>query len=332
MCSPSPPPPPDYSGAAREQGLANAEAARIQGRINNPNVVGPYGNQTVTWDGDTPTLTQNLTPAQQALLDSHNQTQLQLGGLAQQGARTAAGIVGTPVDFSGAPAEANAFGGTAMPTALNRNGLPAMPGASGSIRDRVIAAMLSRANPAIDRQAQQTNSDLIARGITPGTEAYTREQDAINRQKNDAQQQAELAGQEASNTAFQQDMGVRQQAVGEQGQQFAQGGQLAQLAQSQQAQGFGQADALRRQYITEMLARRQLPLNEVTALMSGSQVNNPFAMPGYAQNGNVAPAPIFGATQAQGQYGTDVYNAGVSSSNSRTSGIAGLAMAAAYAF
>src|SRR3990167_8402993 len=47
--SPSPPPAPDYAGAARAQGAANVETAKIQGRINNPNIVSPYGSQTVDW-------------------------------------------------------------------------------------------------------------------------------------------------------------------------------------------------------------------------------------------------------------------------------------------
>lgn len=332
MCSPSPPPPPDYRAAAQEQGAANAEAARIAGRMNNPNVNGPYGSQTVTWDGDTPTINQTLTPEQQAILNSHNATQLGMSGLAQQGITTAGGILGKPVDFGGAPSEAGAFNGASLPSTLNRNGLPPMAANSGAIRDRVIAAMLSRANPAIDRQAEQTNSDLIARGIRPGTEAYTREQDAINRQRNDAQQQAELAGEQAANTAFQQDMGIRQQAVGEQGQEFGQGMNVAGARQSQQAQTFGQSDALRRQFISELIARRQMPLNEVTALMSGSQVNNPFSMPGAAQNANVAPAPVFGATQAETGYNTDIHNANVSSRNATTGALTSAAMMAAMMF
>lgn len=47
--SPSPPPAPDYTGAAIAQGAANVETARAQGRMNNPNVYTPYGSQTVTW-------------------------------------------------------------------------------------------------------------------------------------------------------------------------------------------------------------------------------------------------------------------------------------------
>ncbi len=54
----SPPAPPDYAGAAQAQGAANLETAQAQGRINNPNVFTPYGSQSVTWGGGTPTLNQ----------------------------------------------------------------------------------------------------------------------------------------------------------------------------------------------------------------------------------------------------------------------------------
>jgi len=54
--SPSAPAPPDYAGAAAAQGAANLETAKAQGRMNNPNVVGPLGSQTVTWG--TPTFDQ----------------------------------------------------------------------------------------------------------------------------------------------------------------------------------------------------------------------------------------------------------------------------------
>ena len=60
MCNPSPPPSPDYAGAAAAQGAANLEAAIAQGHINNPNVVNPMGTQNVTWNGNQPTITQTL--------------------------------------------------------------------------------------------------------------------------------------------------------------------------------------------------------------------------------------------------------------------------------
>ena len=47
--SPSPPAAPDYAGAAQAQGAANVDTARLQGKISNPNIIGPLGSQTVTF-------------------------------------------------------------------------------------------------------------------------------------------------------------------------------------------------------------------------------------------------------------------------------------------
>ena len=93
--SPSPPPAPDYAGAAREQGAANEATARLQGRINNPNIIGPLGGQTVTFaTNDQPTVTQTLTPQAQATLDAQQRVQRSLAGLGEQGIGTAQNVLG----------------------------------------------------------------------------------------------------------------------------------------------------------------------------------------------------------------------------------------------
>jgi hypothetical protein len=51
--SPKPPPAPDYAAAAKEQGQANLEAARLTARISNPNISTPYGGQRVTFGKST---------------------------------------------------------------------------------------------------------------------------------------------------------------------------------------------------------------------------------------------------------------------------------------
>jgi hypothetical protein len=43
------PPMPDYKAAAKEQGEQNIEAARVSSRLSNPNMVTPFGNQTITY-------------------------------------------------------------------------------------------------------------------------------------------------------------------------------------------------------------------------------------------------------------------------------------------
>lgn len=278
MCSPSPPPAPDYAGAAQAQGQANVEAAQATSRLSNPNLITPYGTQTYqegAGPSDRPTMTQQFSPEQQALYDQSTRVKQLLGGLGEQGATSLQGVIGKNLDYSG---------------------MPAAPGDASATRDKVINAMMSRVDTDIGQQRDNMNSKLIAAGIRPGTEAYDREMTRFDRQRTDALQQAQLAGgQEAS-------------------------------------RDFGLDSERRRQAITEMLSQRQVPLNEITALMSGSQVSNPFAVPGYSQSANVAPAPVFGATSAQGQYDTDVYNAKVGSQNALMGGLFGLGSAGIGAY
>ena len=79
------PTPPDYVGAAREQGTANIAAATQGASLSNPNIISPYGNQTVTYNNTgpngmtQPTVTQTLTPAAQATLESQQEVQRGLG-------------------------------------------------------------------------------------------------------------------------------------------------------------------------------------------------------------------------------------------------------------
>ncbi len=351
----SSPSPPDPVATAQAQGAANEAAARTQGRINNPNVYGPWGSQTVTWDGDTPTLTQTLSDIEQQIYDADAQNRLGLGSLANQGIGSLSDLIGSAVDFGGAPGMGSAFQLGKGPETLDYarmpsmrsafttpTNLPDMPGSSESLRSRVIDAMMGRANERFAQQEDQTNSDLIARGIRPGTEAYAREMERIDQAKNDAYQQAEIGASGIVNDAYNQDLNTRQQAWNEatqgsqlgfgqqqdiyntalaaQGQRFGQQATAEQLRQSGQGQQFGQQGDLRRQFISELLAQRQTPLNEISALMSGSQVNNPFSMPGYAQNAQVQPAPIASLI-------ANNYNQQVGSRNNAMSGLFGLGSA-----
>jgi len=196
----SPPPPPDYTGAALQQGKNNIKMAGIQGAMNNPNVIGPYGTQTTTWSkapkgsglnyAPIPTLTQTLNPQQQALLDQQTKTQGLLGGLATQGATALQGVIGKPVDFSGSPAAP----------------IP------GQVNQQIVNAMMQRPQADYARAVDQSHSDLAAAGIPVGSKAYNTQQDLLGRQLTDAQTQAELAGVNAGNTAFNQGMAARTQA------------------------------------------------------------------------------------------------------------------------
>lgn len=362
MCSPSPPPAPDPVTTANAQGAANEAAARTQGHINNPNVTGPGGSRTVSWNGDDATITNTLTPEEQAIYEQNVQNRTGLGGLANQGITSLQGTIGKPLDFSGAPAGGTAYqpGGalsTFDPRTLGSmpqmyqgasSSLAPIPQASDAIRQQVIDAQMARTNAAIDRDQQAKQAQLIAAGIRPGTEAYATEMDALNRQRNDARQQAEVGATGQANTLFGMDLARRQQgyqegvtdastkfgegmqergaAAGEQAQQFGQQGQAEQLAAQQQNQQYSQQMDARRQAISEILARRQVPLNEITALMSGSQTGGQGMGNSSFAPSTVAPAPVFGAQQANQQYNTDVYNAQVGQSNATTGALSSAAM------
>ncbi len=268
----SPPPAPDYAGAAREQGAANKEAAIASSRLNNPNVVNPYGTQQWTdAEGDgRPTLTQTLSPEQQRLYEQDVQTKGLLGELGTQGATALQDVIGRNIDLSGAPAA---------------------PGSAEATRQATIDAMMGRVNEDVNRNIEQKQSDLIAAGIRPGTKAYDDAMALIERGRTDARQQAIIA----SGAEAQRDFGMDTEA--------------------------------RKNAIAEMLMQRQTPLNEISALMSGSQVSNPFAMPGASQSASIAPAPIFGAAQATGQSALDAYNAQQAQQGGLMGGLFGLGSA-----
>jgi hypothetical protein len=100
---PSAPATPDYAAAATAQGTANKETALLQGYLNNPNVKGPLGGQTVTFDPVTnqPTITQNLTGTAQNTLDAQQRVQLGMANLGEQGLTSASKIISKPFEYTG---------------------------------------------------------------------------------------------------------------------------------------------------------------------------------------------------------------------------------------
>jgi hypothetical protein len=357
MCASNPPPGPNYQGLAQQQGNANLDAARVGSRLNNPSVYGPTGSQVVSWDGDQANIFQLLSPEQQALYDQGVGNASALGGMAQRGIQGMSGI-GSEFNFSGMPGAPTAYGGGSGGDVLDPNGLPSRPnpfsrpgnlpglGSGEDVRRRVIDAMMTRTNEDFSQRRDQANSDLVARGLRPGTEAYAREMDALEESRNDARQQAEIAGGNAAEQAFGMDsrrrsqfqgealdnatleyaqrMGLRSSALGEQAQRYGQQVGNSRLGMEQQGQGFDQQSQSRRNAIAEALMQRQIPMGEISQLLGLSRNANPFQMPGFNGGANVAPAPIYGAGQLQGNYDTDVYNANTASRNANMQAIASL--------
>jgi hypothetical protein len=125
-------------------------------------------------------------------------------------------------------------------------------------------------------------------------------------------------------------LGAQQQQYGQQAQTAQMGNQAQQanLAQQQAAGGF--QNQARQQALQEQYYQRALPLNEVSALMSGSQV----AMPQFQafQGSQATPAPLFGAMQAQGQNAMQNYGIQQGAYNAMLQGLFGLGTAGVASF
>jgi hypothetical protein len=114
-----------------------------------------------------------------------------------------------------------------------------------------------------------------------------------------------LAAQQANNAAQQQ--------------QYGQNLGAAQFGNQGIQQSFAQQSALRAQ-----------PLNEILGLMGGSQIQLP-QFQGY-QGTQVAPAPTFAGTQAQGQADMSRYGIQQAGANAGIQGLTSLASTAAMAY
>ena len=279
--APSPPPPPDYVGAAKQQGIENLEAARATAKLGNPNVYSPYGNQTVTYEGDVPTVTQTLTPQAQETLNAQQRVQTSLANLGQQGVETAQNVMGTPFQF----------GGPSVQTALDTSQIAKMPVNAGTTGQE---AIMSRLEPSLARNRVSTETQLINQGLRPGSEAYNNAINLLGQQENDARTQAVLQGLNLD--------------IGSNAQGFNQALQSGQFGNTAQQQALAQA-----------IQGRQMPLNEITALMSGSQIQNPTFNP--YQGTNVQAAPIANATAQEGQFAQNTYNQQVASANAQNAGM-----------
>lgn len=167
-------------------------------------------------------------------------------------------------------------------------------------RQNVEDALMARMNPQLAEERANVEQRLADQGIRYGSSAYTAAMDDYNRQANDArfaavgqagseqQRMMDMAAQQAGfqnsaqQQAYDQAMGRGSFANQAQAQQNAQNaaqagfyntGAAQNLAQQQSI--FNAQNAQRNQYMQEQYAQRNQPLNEISSLMSGSQVQQP---------------------------------------------------------
>jgi hypothetical protein len=366
--SPAPPPVPDYQAAAAAQAIANSDAARATAKLGNPNIYGPLGSQTVSYEGDIPTIRQSLTPDAQATLNAQQGVERSLSELGQQGVAQAKTILGTPfnpnlpgIDTSIAesvsPVNQAAFNagsaqrsvtGPTFQQGIDTSGIAAMPVNAGMTGQQ---AIMSRLQPQLTQNENATRQRLANQGLVTGGEAYENEMRTMGQNRNDLELQAAAQGinldammnqqgfgqaqargqfgneaQQSQFNAALQNAGMGNTALQQdyQNQLAAQTAQNAAIAQNfNQQLGMAQfGNTAQQQSLDQQLALRNQPLNQITGLMSGSQIQMP-QFQGY-QGANIAAAPIYQGVQDTFQGQMDQYALKQQSKNAGMGGLMSL--------
>ena len=184
---------------------------------------------------------------------------------------------------------------TALSDPYDYSGLPGAPVADADARQQTIDALYgqyeSRLNPRFQDEQSALETQLANQGIGVGTDAYTKALESFGRTKNDAYTSA------------------LNQAVSSGG--------------SEQSRLFGLQGNARERAIQEYTTQRNAPLNEISALMSGQQIQNP-QFSSIPQTG-IQPADITGPTNLAYQGQMNAYNQQMGSRNAAMGGLFGLA-------
>lgn len=278
------------------------------------------------------TATTELSADARALRDANNRGQLTLANLGADQAARAGDLLSRPMDTSTLPQMADRSGDQPVQYGadLTAPGYDRLTGDAGLTTDyqndfsadrkRVEDALFERLNPQLDRSRSNLETSLANRGIKLGSAAYDRALEESNKAANDAristvlaggQEQSrltELARQEAEfgNNARQQTYANNAAQVafnnGTTSQSFADQQAIQGRRDNTSTQQFSQrqqiADALdrqRSQAMQEQFAIRSAPINEITALLSGSQVATPQF--GVAAPSQMATTDIAGIQQ-----------------------------------
>lgn len=161
---------PDYVGQAQAQAQGSLEAARVAAAANRVSQYTPYGNLIYSrTPGGGPDDWQSqvtLSDTGQKLLDQANQTSLGLGELQNSALDRVTNAYSKPYDYSSV----------------------------GDIQKQAEGAITSRLDPMWEQRQGGLENQLLNQGITRGSEAWSNAMRDFNSGRNDAYQQAVLAG------------------------------------------------------------------------------------------------------------------------------------------
>jgi hypothetical protein len=334
--APSAPAAPNYAAAAQETAQGNLDAARAATAANRVNQVTPYGNLNYTISGADPygnptwTATTSLSDTGQQLLNNQNAASLGLGSAITSQLGQVQDVMGrgfnpnTPaIQYGGqAPTlgqvgqagQAQGMGNApTLQTGLDFQGMEGW--------DKATALINQRLQPQIQQSEERLQAQLANQGIVAGTEAYNRAMQQQGQKTNDLLTQAQLAGQnvqqnmfgqalQGGNFANQAMLGQNQAQLGNvaQSNQALQQNYANQLAAQQQNNaamqqmfanqqaGAGLSNQAQQQAYNQAMTQYNMPLNTLSALRTGAQVQNPSFV-NSAQQATTSGADILGAAQ-----------------------------------
>lgn len=335
--SPKSPAPPDPVAVAQAQQQANTETARVNFANSAVNQYTPYGS--LVWNQIAPdrwSATQTLSPEQSWLKSQEENLGMTMNDMAQRSLWRADATLSTPFNDAGIqqagyrldPNWAIGWRGTPQETANL-----GVENVAPRDTSEVARLMMQRAAPDLQRNRNAIRNQLINSGVREGTEAWNRAMDDYNRQYNDATIAAQLAAGQEQGRQFQQDLAASQYGVGQKqwnaNQQFAQAMDAANFQNNLRNQQMSELMTLsdrdtaeRQRQIAERAYFRQLPLNEITALMSGSQLTQPNFV--NTPQFNASPADYMGAAYQNYAGQQSAYNMQMQNSMANRAGIYGL--------
>jgi hypothetical protein len=307
--APSAPAAPDYAAAARETAAGNLAAAQTATAANRVNQVTPYGNLNYTQTKDAEgnpvwTATTSLSDVGQQLLNNQNATSLGLGSAINAQLGQVKDVMGRGFNPNTGPITTN-VGEADLRRLTGQANLQTSTDYAGGMQgwDKANQILQARLAPqmAQDRSAQEAT--LANQGIVQGTKAYENAMRTFNQGQNDLLTNSQLAGQNIGQNLFTQGLQGAQFGNTAQQQLFAnsQAQQQANnaIAQQQLANRLTNANlgnTAQQQQYNQALTNYNMPLNTLSALRTGAQVQNPSFINAPAQ-ANTSGADILGASQ-----------------------------------
>ncbi len=296
---------PDPYQTAGAQNAQNSFASQMSGASNNANEVNPYGSVSYNQSGQTPiytngqitgyspqyTKTTSLSPDQQKLLGLETQSKYNLGTAAVNQSAGIADTLGKPVDQSS---------WTPWQTSLPTQDLRQDQGVTD--RAGIEKAMMDSYNRSVAPTENAQEASLAARGLSPGATGYSQYQTTRDDNRAEAARQAYLTSGSESRAA--------QAAYNDVGTQ--------RFNMQQTANSY--LNNLRGAQMQEAYQARSQPINELNAMMGGSQATIPQFQA--FQGSPVAASNI-------GQYISDNYKNQSQAAAATNAGLFGLAGGAA---